>query len=70
MEEMEVCLADNLRGIRLRAGETQWELAEVCGVSPTAISNYEHGNRQPDLETLVRIARHYHVTLDELVFKS
>jgi len=67
MAEVHIHLAENIRFARQNAGETQWDLAEVCGVSPTAIANYESGLRQPDLVTLARIAEHYHLTLDALV---
>ena len=32
-----------------------------------AISNYECGIRTPDLETLRKLARYYHITIDDLI---
>ena len=37
------------------------------GCSNAALSNYETGYREPDLDTLCALARYYELTLDELV---
>lgn len=42
--------------LRLAGGLTQTEMAEKLGVSKSTISMYENGNREPDFETLEKIA--------------
>jgi transcriptional regulator with XRE-family HTH domain len=45
---------DLLRLARVKAGLTQWELAERAGVAQSLISAYENGRRQPSVPTLTR----------------
>ena len=47
---------ERIRFYRQQAGLTQKELAGLCGVSESAIRNYELGNRVPDFLTLHTIA--------------
>ena len=49
-------LGERIRFYRQQAGLTQKELANLCGVSESAIRNYELGNRVPDFLTLHEIA--------------
>ena len=57
----------NLKELRLRAGLTQEEVAARVGVSRQAVSGYESGRRQPDLELLEAFAHLYGVELSELL---
>jgi len=59
-------LYKNLKRARLRIGKSQLEVAQTVGISNTALSNYETGYREPDLETLKQLARYYDMSLDEL----
>jgi transcriptional regulator with XRE-family HTH domain len=60
--------AKNIRSLRMAYGETLMELAYALGLnSPSAISNYEKGIRQPERDLLRKIASHYLITVDELV---
>ncbi|WP_022852065.1 helix-turn-helix domain-containing protein [Limisalsivibrio acetivorans] len=45
----------------------QKDLCEATGISSSRISNYIHNNRNPDLETLSRIAAFFKVELDYFV---
>lgn len=57
----------NLRTARRIKDITQAKLAELAGVDQTTISDLECGrNRNPSLETAVRIARALGVTPEEL----
>lgn len=60
-------LPSNIRGLRKAFGESITDLALAIGVGNTAVSNYELGDRIPDRDVLKRIAKHYHITEDELV---
>jgi transcriptional regulator with XRE-family HTH domain len=56
-----------LRAYRLRRDLSQSELARLAGVSPSAISQVERGERGLSLETLLTLAGRLNVTLDELL---
>lgn len=46
----------NLKYYRLKKNLSMKDLAQVCDVSPMAISNYESGKRTPDMEIINRLA--------------
>ena len=46
---------------------TQSDLAEVLGISRQAYSNYEAGKRQPDNETMLKLAEYFNVSVDYLL---
>ena len=46
---------------------TQRELAKRLGISPSAVGMYEQNRREPDLDTLKKIADLFDVTLDSLL---
>ena len=58
---------DNLKRLRVEKGITQGELADKVGVQNTAICNYETGFREPNIETLKKLASALDVTVDELL---
>ncbi|CCV64334.1 Predicted transcriptional regulator [Alteracholeplasma palmae J233] len=61
----------NLRAIRKRKKLSQQDLATLLGVSQIAISQYERGTREPNIETLVLICQKMDITIEELIdFKS
>jgi len=69
MPEQEIRFPENLRIYRETFGETQMGLAFSLGLeSPNTISNYENGTRFPEPEILRKIAWHYRVPQDELLY--
>lgn len=60
-------LGKNIRDLRKAHGETQEELGRFLNVEGNTISMYESGKRQPDLDTLQKIAARYGRPLDEFV---
>jgi transcriptional regulator with XRE-family HTH domain len=56
-----------LRAYRLRRELSQSDLARLAGVSPSAISQVERGERGLSLETLMGLSGRLNVTLDELL---
>ena len=58
---------DKLREIRKRCGLTMKELGEILNVAESTISLYETGKREPDNETLKRIADYFQVSVDYLI---
>ena len=57
----------NLKEIRLARGMTQEQLANICGLEQSRIARYESGKREPDLDTLRKLAEALDCTLDELI---
>lgn len=56
-----------LRELRRQRGVTLAALAEATGISPSTLSRLESGQRRPNLELLLPLARVHGVPLDELV---
>ncbi len=46
----------NLKYYRLKKNMSMKDLAEACGVTSMAISNYESGKRKPDMDTINKLA--------------
>lgn len=57
---------DMLKYYRMRDGLSQSELAKKIGVSPSTISMYEVGQREPDFETEEAIADLFNTDLNTL----
>ncbi|MNC36895.1 HTH-type transcriptional regulator ImmR [compost metagenome] len=56
-----------LRKLRTEAKLTQIEVSERLGIARTTYASYEQGNREPDLETLDKIASLFDVDIDYLL---
>ena len=59
-------LGEVIKEIRVKMGLTQSEFAKVLGVGQTALSNWERGKREPDLETLNVISRISGISLNKI----
>lgn len=57
---------ENLRTIRESKNFSQKEIAEKIGVAKSTYSLYESGNREPNVETIKKIADVLDVSADEL----
>src|SRR6478609_8559117 len=60
-------LGPRLRELRARAELTLAEVSKDAGIGVSTLSRLESGERRPSVEHLVKLARVYRVTLDELV---
>lgn len=60
-------MSERIRTIRRQKGLTQAELGQRIGVSQQVVTNYERGLREPTLETMLKIAGVFDVTLEQLV---
>ncbi len=61
-------MLENLKAIRKQNKLTQQQVAEIIGVDRSSVSYYETGKACPPLTVLVKIAKLYKMSLDELVF--
>ena len=69
MGEIQNYLPQNIKSLRTAYGETQMELAFAIGLDgPTAISNYESGSRTPKPDVRRKIAAHFRLTEDQLMY--
>lgn len=57
---------------RLRTAShlTQADIAQKLGIAKSTISMYENGNREPDFETLEKIADFFNVDIDYLLGRT
>lgn len=60
-------LGKRLRWCREKRHWSQLDVSRMIGISNMSISNYERGDRQPDLHALVKFSDLYGVSIDWLV---
>lgn len=56
-----------LKSCRESQGFSQIEFAQKLGVSNTVLSRYESGDREPNFEMLIKIAKTLNVSIDHLI---
>ncbi len=62
--------SNNLKVHRKRAGLTQVELANKLHVANGTVAMWETGKREPNFETIQKIAELFNVTVDDLIGSS
>jgi len=55
---------ENIRVLRKQSGLTMKQLGIELGMAESTISLYETGKRSPDIQSLIRIADFFNVSLD------
>ena len=62
-------MAFNVRLKQLRQNHklTQGELADILGLKPTAISNYESKRNEPSFDKLIALSKYFDVSCDYLL---
>lgn len=66
-ERYEFGIAENLKILRKRYGITQQELAEIAGVTNSAVSAWETGVKEPRMGPIERISRHFNIKKSNLI---
>ncbi|MCL2177346.1 MAG: helix-turn-helix domain-containing protein [Firmicutes bacterium] len=64
---MKNLLGQVLKELRQQNSLTQREFAKEFGVSHAAVANWENSRREPSLDTLIRLAKFFDVTVDFLL---
>ena len=59
--------SDKIKQLRLESGKLQKDLAKAIGVDVPAYSRFEHGERRPKRDQVLRLARIFKTDPDELV---
>ena len=54
---------NNIKALRKQARLSQLELAELCGVHQTAVSQWEQGRTNPDIDMLVALSQIFHTSI-------
>ena len=60
-------MGEKLYSLRIEKKLTQKQLAARIGLAFSAVSSYESGSRYPSFETLIKLARIFHVSTDYLL---
>lgn len=63
-------IGNRIAFLRDQRNLTQEELAAALGISRAALSHYEKNRREPDTETLTKVADLFQVSLDYLVGRT
>ena len=58
---------ENLKEARIKKGLSQKEFADNIGVAKSTYSLYESGNREPNVQTIKKIADFLGISADELL---
>lgn len=58
---------NQLKNLRTKKGVSQQIVADYLEITRQAYSNYENGNRDPDNETLLKLAEYFEVSVDYLL---
>ncbi|MBQ7338302.1 MAG: helix-turn-helix transcriptional regulator [Clostridia bacterium] len=61
-------IGNHIKSYREQKGMNQEELAERLCVTRQAVSNWERGKTEPDIETLHKIADVLEVSMEELIY--
>jgi transcriptional regulator with XRE-family HTH domain len=60
-------IGERLKELRINKNLSQLEIAENIGVTRSAYCHYEMNNRNPDYETLSKLASLFDVTIDYII---
>ena len=56
----------NIKNLRIESGKTQKALAESLHMARSTYNNYEQNVAEPNIETLIKLADYFDVSLDYL----
>lgn len=63
-------MVKKLKELRISAGISQQKLADVILVSQQSVNKYENHDIEPDINTLIKIADYFDVSVDYLIGRS
>ena len=59
-----------LRELRIEKGRNMSEMAKEIGIPYTTYISYEKGEREPNSEMLIKLSRHFGVSIDYLIGRT
>ena len=63
-------IGKNIKKIRILHNLNQQAMGELFQISRGSIGSYEEGRAEPKLETAIRIATHFNLSLDKILTKE
>lgn len=63
-------MVKNLRKFRIEKKLSQQQLADIIGTTQQSINKYENHGTEPDIETLMKLADYFGVSVDHLIGHS
>ena len=66
-EDIKKNFSENLINLRKANNLTQLQLAKILNTTQRRISYFETGKVEPDLDTLIAIAKYFEISIDYLV---
>lgn len=61
-------IGKNIKQFREEAGCTQEQMAESLNVTRQAVSNWENGKTEPDINTLDKIANYFNLSVEDIIY--
>ena len=58
---------NNIKALRAARGMTQAQLASLCGVHQTAVSQWEKGRTDPDKNSIITLSEIFNVSADTII---
>ena len=63
-------IAKNFRKLRSFKGLNQTEFADLFGITRSTVGSYEEGRAEPKLDTLLKVADYFKLTVDDIIRKE
>ena len=60
-------LSENIKFLRKKHHLSQQQLADVLNIPRTTLGDYERGHTEPNLDTLLQLAKHFALPVDQLL---
>lgn len=57
-------IGEKIKELRIKYNLTQKEVSETLNIKQNSYSNYENNKREPDINTLIKIANIFNTSLD------
>lgn len=68
--EKNMNFSERLRQLRISHNLTLREVSAAIGLSLMAYAHYEHGDREPSIETLKKLCDYFNVSADYLIGRT
>ncbi|MBX2846460.1 MAG: helix-turn-helix domain-containing protein [Saprospiraceae bacterium] len=63
-------IGQNIKKIRTVKKLSQQQMSDILGVSRASVGSYEEGRAEPKIDTIIRIANHFSITIDALLTRE
>ena len=60
-------MVKNLKELRNQKKISQQQLADIIGISQQSINKYENHGVEPDIDTLIKLAKYFNTSVDYLI---